>query len=59
MEEFGYNITQKEFKEICNKVGDIYNTVVVVDYAWLSALNGHAYASALCRQSAFVEISKK
>ena len=59
MEEVRYNITQEEFKEICSTVSDIYNTIVVVDYAWLSALNGHAYASALCRQSAFVEISKK
>ena len=32
MEEVGYNITKKEFKELNYLVECIYNTVVVVDY---------------------------
>ena len=32
MEEAGYNITNKEFKQISKWAEDIYNITVVVDY---------------------------
>ena len=32
MEEAGYNITQKEFKQLSKWAENIYNIIVVVDY---------------------------
>ena len=32
MEEAGYNITEKEFKQISKWAGNIYNIAVIVDY---------------------------
>ena len=32
MEEAGYNITEKEFKQICKLAENVYNTAVVIDY---------------------------
>lgn len=32
MEKVGYNITQKEFKQLCQWARDAYNIAVVVDY---------------------------
>ena len=32
MEEAGYNITNKEFKQISKQAGNIYNIAVIVDY---------------------------
>ena len=32
MEEIGYNITQKEFKQLRKWADNIYNTSVVIDY---------------------------
>lgn len=32
MEEAGYNITQKEFKQLSKWVENVYNITVVVDY---------------------------
>ena len=32
MEETGYNITNKEFKQISKQAGNIYNIAVIVDY---------------------------
>ena len=59
MEEVGYNITEKEFKQISKWAENVYNIAVIVDYGLLSALNGHAHASALCRQSASYQINLK
>ena len=32
MEEAGYNITNKEFKQISNRAENVYNISVIVDY---------------------------
>ena len=32
MEEAGYNITEKEFKQISNRAENVYNIAVIVDY---------------------------
>ena len=32
MEEIGYNIANKEFKQISKWAGNIYNIAVIVDY---------------------------
>ena len=32
MEEVGYNLTKKEFRELSKRAEDVYNTAVVVDY---------------------------
>ena len=32
MEEAGYNITHKEFKQISKLAEDVYNIAVIVDY---------------------------
>ena len=32
MEKVGLNITQKEFKQLSKWAGNVYNTVVLIDY---------------------------
>ena len=34
-----YNLTEKEFKNLEKLVEKIYNTLIVLNYAWLLALN--------------------
>jgi len=51
MEKVGLNIAQKEFKQLSKCAGNVYNTVVVIDFFIASQPNLIGYFSSNCISS--------